>query len=140
MAELEKNGTVTIWKPSEFVDECKDEATPLPLKEYKYFNLAVDISFYDSIRDLPTHVVKGRIAGGTWSARGSLVVWIGDVDEDVWWMWLMKAREDVSTDKGWDVLLPLLIAEASDWPFWYDNDTGSPQTFDPVAKSALIAY
>jgi carbohydrate-binding DOMON domain-containing protein len=140
LAELEKNGTVKMWKPSEFVKECKDEAAPLPLKEYKYFNLAVDISFYNSIRDLPTRVVKGRIAEGTWSAGGSLAVWIGDVDENVWWMWLKKAREDVGTDRGWDVLFPLLIAEASDWPFWYGNDMGSPQTFDPVAKSALIAY
>jgi carbohydrate-binding DOMON domain-containing protein len=29
-------------------------------------------------------------------------------------MWLKKAREDVGTDRGWGVLFPLLIAEASD--------------------------
>jgi len=32
--------------------------------------------------------------------RGSLAVWIGDVDENVWWMWLKKAREDVGGDRG----------------------------------------
>ena len=100
----------------------------------------MDIFFYVSIRDLPTRAVQVRIAGGTWSAGGSLAVWIGDVDENVWWMWLKKAREDVGIDRGWDVLFPLLTAEASDWPFWYGNDMGSPQTFDPVAKSALIVY
>jgi len=36
------------------------------------------------------------------------------MDENVWWMWLKKAREDVGTDRGWDALFPPLIAEASD--------------------------
>ncbi|MEM0277992.1 glucodextranase DOMON-like domain-containing protein [Pyrobaculum sp.] len=140
LAELEKNGTVKIWKPTDFVNHCKDKATPLPQRQFRYFDLKVDVSIYKSIRDLPTRSVAGRIAEGSWSGGGSLAVWIGDPDENVWWMWLKKAREDVGINRTWDVLFPLLVAEASDWPFWYGNDMGSPQTFDPVAKSALRAY
>ncbi|MGC9049843.1 glucodextranase DOMON-like domain-containing protein [Pyrobaculum sp.] len=140
LSQLEKNGTVKIWKPSDFVKACADKAAELPLREFKYFDLGFDISFYKSIRDLPTRSVKGRIAEGSWSGGGSLAVWIGDPDENVWWMWVKKAREDVGINRTWSVLFPLLVAEASDWPFWYGNDMGSPITFDPVAKSALKAY
>ncbi|ABL88160.1 alpha-amylase / pullulanase [Pyrobaculum islandicum DSM 4184] len=140
LAQLEKNGTIKLWKPTDFVKRCSEKATPLPQREFEYFNLKVDISVYTSIRDLPTRIVQGRIAEGSWSSGGSLAIWIGDVDENVWWMWLKKAREDVGLNLKWDVLFPLLVAEASDWPFWYGGEMGSPQTFDPVAKSALIAF
>ncbi|MEM4764317.1 MAG: hypothetical protein QW598_05420 [Pyrobaculum sp.] len=140
LAELEKNGTLKLWRPSDFVKTCGGKAAPLPEKKYSYFDLGVDISYYKSIKDLPTRTAEGRIAEGSWSAGGSLAVWIGDPDENTWWMWLKKAREDVGINKSWDVLFPLLVAEASDWPFWYGNDMGSPQTFDPVAKSALRTY
>ncbi|ABO09033.1 glucodextranase DOMON-like domain-containing protein [Pyrobaculum calidifontis] len=140
LAQLEKNGTIKLWKPTDFVKACGDKAEPLPQREFQYYNLGVDISFYNSIRELPTRTVLGKIAEGSWSSGGSLAVWIGDPDENAWWMWLKKAREDVGAAKSWDVLFPLLVAEASDWPFWYGGDMGSPQTFDPVAKAALRAY
>lgn len=140
LAQLEKNGTVKIWKPSDFIKACGNEAAELPQREFKHFDLHLDLSFYKSIRDLPTRLVNGRIAEGSWSGGGSLAVWIGDPDENVWWMWLKKAREEVGVNRTWDVIFPLLIAEASDWPFWYGGDMGSPITFDPIAKSALITY
>lgn len=137
LIELEKSGEVKLWKPTDFIKKCRDKAQPLQSRPYQYFDLTVDISFYRSITELPKRTVFGHIAEGSWAGGGGLDVWIGDVDENVWWMWLRKAREDVGVVDKWDVLFPLLIAEASDWPFWYGGEWGSPKTFDPLAKAAL---
>jgi Alpha-amylase/alpha-mannosidase len=70
LAELQNNGTVKIWKPSEFAKECKDEATPLSLKEYKYFNPAVDISLLQLHNGSAHPGCAGQNSGGHVVRRG----------------------------------------------------------------------
>lgn len=155
LTELQSQGVLATTTPSEFIDKYSSIAQQLTLKPYTYLDLAGrDISnippdsYGDSYSTLPRKTVNAYIPEGSW-AGGELAMWIGDRQENVAWMWLVKARSDILGKLGvgsfkqlyaehYDIALNLLRAEASDWWWWYGGDGGgSPQTFDPLFKSYL---
>ena len=155
LTELQEQGVLYTVTPREFIAKYSTQARSLPMSTYQYLDLAgKDISnipansYGDGYGDLPRKSVTARLPEGSWSG-GELATWIGHRQENVAWMWLVKARQDILTHLGLnsfkdlynirrDVALYLLKAEASDWWWWYGGDGGgSPMTFDPLFKAYL---
>lgn len=154
LSELQSQGLVETITPWEFIQRFPEVARELPLRDYEYLDLAgKDISNIppDSYRDaygvLPRKTVSARLPEGSWG--GDLAIWIGHRQENVAWMWMIKAREDamralnVSSLRELYTHYPevaryLLKSQASDWWWWYGGDGGgSPAPFDPLFKAYL---
>jgi alpha-amylase/alpha-mannosidase (GH57 family) len=154
LTELQKQGLIETITPGEFIRRFSGVAKELPAKNYPYLDLAgKDISdippgsYGDGYYMLPRKVVTARLPEGSWG--GDLAIWIGHRQENVAYMWLVKAREDIMRKLGAtsfrelyerhpDVARYLLKAEASDWWWWYGYDGGgSPAPFDPLFKAYL---
>ncbi|MGB9816347.1 MAG: glucodextranase DOMON-like domain-containing protein [Desulfurococcaceae archaeon] len=157
LSSLQKQGVIETITPHEFIQRFPDVAEQLPLKKYQYLDLAgkdiADIpanTYGEAYGDLPRRTVETYLPEGSW-AGGELTVWIGDRQENVAWMWMVKARNDILSKLGLqsfrqlyvqypDIARNLMRAEASDWWWWYGGDGGgSPETFDPIFKAYLRA-
>jgi alpha-amylase/alpha-mannosidase (GH57 family) len=155
LSELQAQGVLETITPGSFIDLFPNVAQPLPLKTYVYLDIAgKDISnipgnsYGDGYSELPRKVVQAHIPEGSWSG-GEVATWIGDRQENIAWMWLVKARSEIIGKLGIqgfksmyvqypEIARSLLKAEASDWWWWYGGDGGgSPQTFDPLFKAYL---
>ena len=155
LVDLQNQGIVETTTPGEFIDKFSNIAKQLPERQYTYLDLAGrDISdlpassYGDAYSKLPTRTVTARLPEGSWSG-GALATWIGDRQENVAFMWMIKAREDVMKKLGASsfnelyknnpiVAKYIVKAQASDWWWWYGGDGGgSPVTFDPIFKSYL---
>jgi len=155
LTELQKQGFLETITPREFIEKFSSEAKELPAKQYQYLDLIdKDISNFpknsygDAYTELPMKTVTAKIPEGSWSS-GELATWIGHRQENVAWMWMVKAREDIMKKLGVagfvdlyaryrEIALYLLKAQASDWWWWYGGDGGgSPATFDPLFKAYL---
>ena len=155
LVDLQNQGVVVTTTPWEFISSFPNTAKQSPEKQYTYLDLAGrDISdlpansYGDAYSSLPTKTVTARLPEGSWSG-GALATWIGDRQENVAFMWMIKAREDVMRKLGVSsfselysnypsVAKYILKAQASDWWWWYGGDGGgSPATFDPIFKSYL---
>jgi len=150
LTELQKNGLIRTITPREYlriftVDRVlpKTEQETLDLKD-------IDISDIKKYEDLPRTRKLQAIPEGTWSglALGHMI-WIGDKQEDVAWMWLKAARdtfmEFMKTHPEPEhrpmiksAREALYLAQTSCWWFWYSWEMGSPVTFDPLFKANLI--
>jgi Alpha-amylase/alpha-mannosidase len=157
LSSLQKQGVIETITPYEFIQRFPTIAKQLPMKKYQYLDLAgKDIanipanSYGDGYNDLPRRDIEAYLPEGSW-AGGELTVWIGDRQENVAWMWLVKARKEILDVLGLqsfkqlyvqypNIARYLLKAEASDWWWWYGGDGGgSPETFDPIFKAYLKA-
>jgi alpha-amylase/alpha-mannosidase (GH57 family) len=85
------------------------------------------------------------LAPGSW-ANGNFYIWIGHSEDHEAWHWIRRARSDlmerkdkVAADK-WDLAYEvLLIAEGSDWMWWFGNDFSSEQDaiFDTLFRQHI---
>lgn len=150
LSELQSKGLIKTITPGEYLSKFSDKASPLPLRDYDYFDLeGKDISDIDGYDKLPKKTVNAHIAESSWAGlAGRLTPWIGDRQENVAWMWLAIARKTLldtlnvnSLEEALSInpkaVEALLRAEASDWFWWYGGDMGSPETFDPLFKGYL---
>ncbi|MEM0283292.1 MAG: glucodextranase DOMON-like domain-containing protein [Sulfolobales archaeon] len=146
LEDLQRRNIIRTITPSEYISLFKDRAREIPIGIRSYLNLSgVDISdtpisyTEDAYQNLPRTDVRARLAEGSW-AGGELTMWIGQRQENVAWMYLAKAREDLFrilnvSDLSQALAINkkaveyLLRAEASDWFWWYGGDAGG---FFPV--------
>lgn len=155
LLDLQSQGLLETVTPSDFIESFGYIAKELPQRQYKYLDLEgrdiADIpsnSYGDAYSDLPRKSVLARLPEGSWGG-GEVAIWIGQRQENVAWMWFVKAREDVLNSLGVsglrelynkypDIARYLLKAQASDWWWWYGGDGGgSPAPFDPLFKAFL---
>jgi alpha-amylase/alpha-mannosidase (GH57 family) len=71
------------------------------------------------------------LAPGSW-AGGNFNIWIGHPEDHVAWRWIVQAREalmrrrDQVSEWDWNLAYEeLLVAEGSDWMWWFGNDFSS---------------
>jgi alpha-amylase/alpha-mannosidase (GH57 family) len=71
------------------------------------------------------------LAPGSW-ANANFGIWIGHPEDHQAWQWIVRAREALMSRKGhvspekWSVAYEeLLVAEGSDWMWWFGNDFSS---------------
>ena len=71
------------------------------------------------------------LAPGSW-ASANFSIWIGHPEDHQAWAWIIRAREALMARKGhvpedeWNLAYEeLLIAEGSDWMWWFGNDFSS---------------
>lgn len=154
LVELQQQGLIETITPKEFIERFANVSKPLPTRDYLYFDLAgKDISdipagsYGDAYGDLPRRTVMARVPEGSWA--GNLAIWIGQRQENIAWMWLVKARSDIleklklQSFKEFYSRYPqiaeyIMRAQASDWFWWYGGDGGgSAAPFDPLFKGYL---
>ena len=87
----------------------------------------------------------GRVAAGSW-INANFDIWIGAEEDNVAWDHLAEAREwfeahakAASPENRALALEELLIAEGSDWCWWYgpEHPTANAQDFDALYRSHL---
>jgi alpha-amylase/alpha-mannosidase (GH57 family) len=73
------------------------------------------------------------LAPGSW-AGANFQIWIGHPEDHEAWRWILQARESLMGREGevpepqWQLAYEeLLIAEGSDWMWWFGNDFSSDQ-------------
>jgi alpha-amylase/alpha-mannosidase (GH57 family) len=85
------------------------------------------------------------LAPGSW-ANTNFSIWIGHPEDHQAWRWIVRAREALMARKGlvpqreWDLAYEeLLIAEGSDWMWWFGNDfsSDSDATFDSLFRQHI---
>ena len=85
------------------------------------------------------------LAPGSW-ANGNFYIWMGHPEDHEAWQWIRLARTDLMERKGevlqekWDLAYEvLLIAEGSDWMWWFGNDFSSEQDaiFDSLFRQHI---
>ncbi|MDM7275192.1 MAG: glucodextranase DOMON-like domain-containing protein [Thermoprotei archaeon] len=154
LREAQKEGVLKTVTPSEYLKLKGGQVSPLPPGKHLYLKLkGVDISdipasyFDDAYAQLPREAREARIAEGSW-AGGELAVWIGQRQENAAWMLLIKARDDVFKalnvpsfrellKVNYKAAKLLLMAEASDWTWWYGGDGGGFFPSNPLFKGYL---
>src|SRR5688572_10263570 len=79
------------------------------------------------------------LAPGSW-AGANFGIWMGHAEDHEAWRWIVRAREALTAARGkvpverWDQAHEeLLVAEGSDWMWWFGNDFTSEE--DPVFDS-----
>lgn len=150
LTELQEQGYIVTLTPSEYLNLYKEKSPGLPLTTQRYLDLAgKDISYMTTYETLPTRELPARIAESSWSGKDArLNTWIGDKQENIALMWLVKARDEVMSKYGVSSLEELaevnpvateslLRAEASDWNWWYGGEWGPVGRFDIVYKYYL---
>jgi alpha-amylase/alpha-mannosidase (GH57 family) len=141
LSQAQKEGVIRTITPSEYIAMKRGYARELPALEHRYLNLKskdisdIPISYSeDAYTILPREPRRARIAEGSW-AGGELAIWIGQRQENAAWMLMVKSREDVLRAIGVTSLkeafhlnpkavMYILMAEASDWLWWYGGDGG----------------
>jgi len=86
-----------------------------------------------------------HIFPGSW-INANFDVWIGDAEDNQAWSELLRARETfeettaVSEDQRRLALEELLIAEGSDWCWWYgpEHESDNREDFDQLYRSHLV--
>ena len=85
------------------------------------------------------------LAPGSW-ANANFSIWIGHPEDHQAWNWIIRAREALMARKGqlahekWDLAYEeLLIAEGSDWMWWFGNDfsSDSDAIFDSLFRQHI---
>ncbi len=112
-------------------------------------------------RQVPAHPVAAMneiepLFPGSWIA-GNFAIWIGEVEENTGWEYLLTARNDMvksgivqpdplaplPTDKNsadyhvWKAFDEIYAAEGSDWFWWYGGDETSPSNDDSPFDTAF---
>jgi len=154
ISELQKQGVLKTVTPSEYLETHGNYARRLQAGPRLYLDLAgrdisdIPLSYTrDAYGDLPRRTVTAQLGEGSW-AGGEVAIWIGQRQENAAWMLLAKAREDllrilnVSSLREAMRLNPvaveyLLMAEASDWFWWYGGDGGGTFPSNPLFRGYL---
>lgn len=85
------------------------------------------------------------LAPGSW-AGANFNIWIGHPEDHQAWQWIVRAREALMARKSqisqqtWDLAYEqLLIAEGSDWMWWFGNDfsSDSDAIFDSLFRQHI---
>jgi alpha-amylase/alpha-mannosidase (GH57 family) len=85
------------------------------------------------------------LAPGSW-ANANFNIWIGHPEDHDAWEWIVEAREALMSRKGgvpendWNLAYEeLLIAEGSDWMWWFGNDfsSDSDAVFDSLFRQHI---
>jgi len=85
------------------------------------------------------------LAPGSW-AGANFNIWIGHPEDHEAWRWIIRAREALMARKGkvaqeqWDLAYEeLLVAEGSDWMWWFGNDfsSDSDAIFDSLFRQHI---
>jgi alpha-amylase/alpha-mannosidase (GH57 family) len=85
------------------------------------------------------------LAPGSW-ANANFSIWIGHPEDHQAWSWIIRARDALMARKGhvsdekWDLAYEvLLIAEGSDWMWWFGNDfsSDSDAIFDSLFRQHI---
>lgn len=92
----------------------------------------------------PPQVSLGRLAPGSW-IRGDFTTWIGDDEKNQAWELLAQARSMVAQvpthppHRVAEALTHLLIAEGSDWFWWYgpEHTSAHDEEFDRLFRQHL---
>jgi len=88
----------------------------------------------------------GAVASGSW-IYGNLATWIGHPEKNRGWEFLAAARNFLAAQQGaqgsgksWDLAYQqMMIAEGSDWFWWYgdDHQTANAAEFDALFRSRV---
>jgi alpha-amylase/alpha-mannosidase (GH57 family) len=88
------------------------------------------VTLSEAMRRMPAERL-GWLAPGSW-ANANFNIWIGHPEDHQAWHWIVRAREALMSRKGyaaeqeWELAYEeLLIAEGSDWMWWFGNDFSS---------------
>jgi alpha-amylase/alpha-mannosidase (GH57 family) len=85
------------------------------------------------------------LAPGSW-ANASFDIWIGHEEDQQAWRWIVRAREALMSRQGqipeakWNLAYEeLLVAEGSDWMWWFGNDfsSDSDAIFDSLFRQHI---
>jgi alpha-amylase/alpha-mannosidase (GH57 family) len=85
------------------------------------------------------------LAPGSW-AGANFGIWIGHPEDHQAWQWIIRAREALMSHKAhvsseqWDLAYEeLLVAEGSDWMWWFGNDfsSDSDAIFDSLFRQHI---
>jgi len=88
------------------------------------------VTLSEALKRVPTEKLDW-LAPGSW-ANANFSIWIGHSEDHQAWSWIVRAREALMARKGqvpddkWELAYEqLLIAEGSDWMWWFGNDFSS---------------
>jgi alpha-amylase/alpha-mannosidase (GH57 family) len=85
------------------------------------------------------------LAAGSW-ANANFDIWFGHPEDHEAWLWIVRAREalmsrkDQTAEADWKLAYEeLLIAEGSDWMWWFGNDfsSDSDSIFDSLFRQHI---
>ena len=102
------------------------------------------VTLSEAMTRLPSEQLNW-LAPGSW-ANANFSIWIGHPEDHQAWRWIVRAREALMTRKSvvpqrdWDLAYEeLLIAEGSDWMWWFGNDFSSESdaTFDSLFRQHI---
>jgi alpha-amylase/alpha-mannosidase (GH57 family) len=153
LENYQKQNIIFTTTPSEYIEKVKPK-NALSLGKRSYFDFIdkdisdTPVSYTEDGYDiLPRRTVQAYLPEGSW-AGGELAIWIGQRQENVAWMLLKKAREDLLAKLNANSLKEaykinseavenLLRAQASDWFWWYGGDGGGAFPSNPLFKAYL---
>ena len=99
------------------------------------------ITFAEACERVPAEPLHW-VAAGSW-ANANFYIWAGHPEDHEAWRWIFRAREVLMAHKEakqWDLAYEeLLIAEGSDWMWWFGNDFSSDQDaiFDSLFRQHI---
>jgi alpha-amylase/alpha-mannosidase (GH57 family) len=102
------------------------------------------VTLSEALDRLPSEKLNW-LAPGSW-ANANFGIWIGHPEDHEAWRWIARAREALMSRKGdvpqkdWDLAYEeLLIAEGSDWMWWFGNDfsSDSDAIFDSLFRQHI---
>jgi alpha-amylase/alpha-mannosidase (GH57 family) len=102
------------------------------------------VTLSEAMTRLPSEQLNW-LAPGSW-ANANFSIWIGHPEDHQAWRWIVRAREalmarkSVVQQRDWDLAYEeLLIAEGSDWMWWFGNDFSSESdaTFDSLFRQHI---
>jgi alpha-amylase/alpha-mannosidase (GH57 family) len=145
LSSLQKDGIIKTTTPSLYTEKfgkgnlvAAHKVTILSLQ-------GKNISGIKSYSNLPNKTIDGFLQDSSW-VNPTLDTWIGEPQENIAWMWLINARDEFLKNKSKlnkeqveSATKYLLIAEGSDWFWWYgsDQDSGNDPSFDRLFKLYL---
>ena len=88
------------------------------------------VTLSEALNRLPSEKLDW-LAPGSW-ANANFAIWIGHPEDHQAWKWIVRARDALMEHKGmlpettWNLAYEeLLVAEGSDWMWWFGNDFSS---------------
>jgi alpha-amylase/alpha-mannosidase (GH57 family) len=102
------------------------------------------VTLSEAMTRLPSETLNW-LAPGSW-ANANFSIWIGHPEDHQAWYWIARARQALMSRKGqvsqeqWDLAYEeLLIAEGSDWMWWFGNDfsSDSDAIFDSLFRQHI---
>jgi alpha-amylase/alpha-mannosidase (GH57 family) len=102
------------------------------------------VTLSEALERLPAETLNW-LSAGSW-ANANFSIWIGHPEDHQAWYWIARAREALMARQGqvpqeqWDLAYEeLLIAEGSDWMWWFGNDfsSDSDSIFDSLFRQHI---